>query len=173
MKKLSLFTIIILTLAMSLCACSDKSDSNNNKDNKDSVETEKPNKKEYSSLADLYTDLEYSVEFTPMFEVTDEYALNLFGIDTTTLDDSVLYISEDVMSPDTVIIIKSSDADKRAKIESLLKDYVDSKLIELEDYNPENYDIVKKCEVKTSKDYVYLIITKNITDANEFMANSI
>lgn len=173
MKKISLLTILILILALSLCACSDKSDSNNDTGKKDSTQTQTPEKKDYATLADLYTDLGKVVEFSPMFEVTEEYALNLFGIDVSILDDSVLYLSEDVMSPDTVIIIKSSNADTRSEIESLLKDYVDSKLVELEDYNPENYDIVKECEVKTSGDYVYLIITKNVDDANEFMSNSI
>lgn len=173
MKKNNLLTILVLTLALSLCACSDKTNSNDDTAKKDNSQTEIPEKKNYASLADLYTDLEKVVEFSPMFEVTEEYALNLFGIDVTTLDDSVLYLSEDVMSPDTVIIIKSSNADTRSEIESLLKDYVDSKLIELEDYNPENYDIVKKCEVKTKEDYVYLIIANNVDDANDFMANSI
>ena len=168
MKKLSLLAILILTL--SLMACSDKADSNDNGEPKATKEVQKV---EFDNLSQLYTELAKVVQFNPMSEVNDEFALNLFGIDTAALDDKVLYISEDVMSPDTVIIVKSSSADTRAEIEELLKGYVESKLVELEDYDPASYEIVKKCEVKTSGDYVYLIITTNVDDANEFLGNNL
>lgn len=161
----------MLILTMSLMACSDKS--NSSKDKEEPKATKEVQKVEFNNLAELYTKLSEEIHFEPMFEVTEEYALNLFGIDTTTLDDSVLYISEDVMSPDTVIIVKSSSDDTRTEIEELLKGYIESKLTELEDYNPESYDIVKECEVKTSGDYVYLIITANVDDANEFLGNNL
>ena len=169
MKKFSLLTILILTMA--LMACSGKSGSSDS--TKAPTETKAPEKVEFDNLAQLYTILLEKVQFNPMFEVSDEFAVNLFGIDTTTLDDSVLYISEDVMSPDTVIILKSSSADTRAEAEELLKGYVESKLVELENYDPASYDIVKKSEVKTSGDYVYLIITANVDDANDFLANNL
>lgn len=168
MKKFSLLTILIL--AMALVACSDKGTSD---DKKEPEATKEVQKVEFDNLSQLYTELSKVVEFNPMFEVTDEYALNLFGIDTTSLDDKVLYISEDVMTPDTVIIVKSSSADTRTEIEELLKGYVESKLVELEDYDPASYEIVKKCEVKTSGDYVYLIITSDVDAANDFLGNNL
>lgn len=169
MKKLTLLAILILT--MSLIACSSKSDSSD--DSKKPEATKEVQKVEFNNLAELYTKLSEEVEFAPMFEVTEDFALNLFGFDTASLDDSVLYISEDVMSPDAVIIVKSTSADTRAEIEELLKGYVDSKLTELENYDPASYDIVKKCEVKTSGDYVYLIIAKDVDTANEFLENNL
>lgn len=166
MKKIALLTILIMSLA--LCACQEKDD---NKDTSDkNTSTSAPQEKEeFESLLQLYNDLTAEIEFSPMFEVSSEYALNLFGIDTTVLLDNVIYISEDVMSPDTVIIVETATKEDLESVEELLNGYVESKLTELEDYNPDNYEIVKNCEVITSGNYVYLVISKNSKDANDFL----
>ena len=126
----------------------------------DSSQTETA-QKEAKSIADLYTEIETSVTLYSPFCWDDDYISNYYGIDVSTLDEYVFSISEDATSAEAVIIMKAKDASDTAALSDCLQVVVDEKKNEMENYLPEQFEIVKKSSVQTKDNYVWLVISEN------------
>ncbi len=178
MKKKIFITTLLLAAALSVCACGKSSDEKEPKkesssktetQSKDTGSKDTENKKSYESLAKLYEDLEKNVEFEQTFEAPEEYVENAFGITSDMYEDSVIYIADSELSACTVAILKTTDKDNMETLIELLKTYKTSKEDELEDYLPEQYDLVKDSKVVTKGEYVYLVISDKASEITKFI----
>ena len=70
-------------------------------------------------------------------------------------------MSEEATSAETIVIMKVKDEADVESISAALQVVVDEKSAEMEDYLPEQFEIVDKSSVKTKGNYVYLVISES------------
>ncbi|MDO4296737.1 MAG: DUF4358 domain-containing protein [bacterium] len=130
---------------------------------------------EGKTVSQIYADVESQVALQSMVQMPDDFITNYYGVDMASLDSYVFAMSEDATSAETVIVMKMKESEKD-KVEGLttaLQMVIDEKKAEMQNYLPEQYEIVNKSEVKVSGDYVYLVISENADQITDIIENDI
>ena len=121
--------------------------------------------------ADIYSKL---TSYLPtMVSFDDSYISNYYGIDASQLDGYVFAAAEDVTQADTVVILKAKDAASVNTLSSQLATVKQQKEAELQDYNPTAYQVAAAGFVKTSGNYVYLIMSGNASAIDQVISASV
>lgn len=121
------------------------------------------------SCEEIYEEIAVTVELQSPMVVPEAFVAN-YGIDFSTIDDYIFVMSELSTSVETVAVFKSEDAAARESVSVALQTFADGKRAEMENYLPEQFDIVDRSSVKTSGDYVYLVISENAEAIEEIIA---
>ncbi|ETP72711.1 hypothetical protein UYO_1313 [Lachnospiraceae bacterium JC7] len=108
-----------------------------------------------------------------MITVDANYISNYYGIDASQLEGYVFAMAEDVTKADTVAILKAKDASAVAALAGQLSAVQQQKAQELQDYMPEQYQIVAASTVKTIGNYVYLVMSSNGAAIEQTIAASV
>ena len=88
-----------------------------------------------------------------------------YSIDT---NDVVSFAAEiDTSGLDEIVLVQAKDAEAAARVEEKLQARYDSRSKEIASYSPENYEIMKKCEVKTDGNYVRMIFAESAQEMVE------
>lgn len=101
------------------------------------------------------------------------YISNYYGIDASQLDGYVFAAAEDVTQADTVVILKAKDAAQVSTLSSQLATVKQQKEAELQDYNPTAYQVAAAGYVKTSGNYVYLIMSSNASAIDQVISANV
>ena len=141
----------------------------NNTQNGDSVGGEDA-QETVKSCEEIYEEVAGAVELQSPMIVPDNFVAN-YGIDFSTVEDSVFAMSEMSTSVETIAIFKAGDEASRESIIAALEMYADGKRAEMENYLPEQFDIVDQSSVKTSGEYVYLVISENAETIEEIITD--
>ena len=121
--------------------------------------------------ADIYSKL---TSYLPsMVSFDDSYISNYYGIDSSQLDGYVFAAAEDVTQADTVVILKAKDASSVSTLSSQLATVKQQKEAELQDYNPTAYQVAAAGFVKTSGNYVYLIMSGNASQIDQVISANV
>ena len=121
--------------------------------------------------ADIYSKL---TSYLPnMVSFDDSYISNYYGIDASQLDGYVFAAAEDVTQADTVVILKAKDAGSVSTLSSQLATVKQQKEAELQDYNPTAYQVAAAGFVKTSGNYVYLIMSGNASQIDQVISANV
>lgn len=121
--------------------------------------------------ADIYSKL---TSYLPsMVSFDDSYISNYYGIDASQLDGHVFAAAEDVTQADTVVILKAKDASSVSTLSSQLATVKQQKEAELQDYNPTAYQVAAAGFVKTSGNYVYLIMSGNASQIDQVISANV
>ena len=121
--------------------------------------------------ADIYSKL---TSYLPtMVSFDDSYISNYYGIDASQLDGYVFAAAEDVTQADTVVILKAKDAASVSTLSSQLTTVKQQKEAELQDYNPTAYQVAAAGFVKTSGNYVYLIMSGNASQIDQVISANV
>lgn len=113
------------------------------------------------SVAEVYAEIQNSVELYSPMEFDDEFLMNYYGIDAGLLEEYVFSMSEDAASAETIVVMKAKSAEDVEHLSELMQVVVDEKRNEMENYLPEQFAIVEKAEVKTRDHYIWLVISEN------------
>jgi len=140
----------------------------------DAEETEAASDEEAGiSMAELYDIISENVQLIDPMELTDDFLENYYGIDITSLEDYACYMSETAISAETLFMIKAqseSDAGVIAEIVNFVKE---EKAAEMEDYLPEQFEIVDASKVMSDGKYVWLVISENADKINSIIEENI
>ena len=121
--------------------------------------------------ADIYSKV---TSYLPsMVSFDDSYISNYYGIDASQLDGYVFAAAEDVTQADTVVILKVKDAASVSTLSSQLATVKQQKEAELQDYNPTAYQVAAAGYVKTSGNYVYLIMSNNASAIDQVISANV
>ena len=121
--------------------------------------------------ADIYSKV---TSYLPsMVSFDDSYISNYYGIDASQLDGYVFAAAEDVTQADTVVILKAKDAASVNTLSSQLATVKQQKEAELQDYNPTAYQVAAAGYVKTSGNYVYLIMSNNASAIDQVISANV
>lgn len=124
-------------------------------------DTEKESADQGPTLKEVYDKIQASVELNSPMEVPDQFLENTYGIDINTLDDHFVSVSEAAISAETIALMRVEDSNAFAAAKDALNVLLEEKAMEMENYLPEQYEIVKKAEVKEKGSFLYLIISEN------------
>ncbi len=142
-------------------------DSSENKDNKEdesadaseetakAEETPAPVQGNAKSVQDIYTEITQAVSLNSPMLVPNDFIMNYYGIDVSTLDEYVFSMSEAAISAETVVILKAKDAAATEALRASLQTVIDQKRSEMENYLPDQFQIVDRSSVQ-----VYLVISE-------------
>lgn len=125
---------------------------------------------ETKTVNEIYQEITEQVSLESPACMKDDFISNYYGIDVSTLEEYVFSMSEDATQAETVVLMKAKDGADTGEIVSALETVVDEKKNEMENYLPEQFEIVEKSEVKTRDRYVWLVISQQadaITDIIE------
>ena len=121
--------------------------------------------------ADIYSKV---TSYLPsMVSFDDSYISNYYGIDASQLDGYVFAAAEDVTQADTVVILKAKDASSVSTLSSQLATVKQQKEAELQDYNPTAYQVAAAGYVKTTGNYVYLIMSNNASAIDQVISANV
>ena len=121
--------------------------------------------------ADIYSKV---TSYLPsMVSFDDSYISNYYGIDASQLDGYVFAAAEDVTQADTVVILKAKDTASVSTLSSQLATVKQQKEAELQDYNPTAYQVAAAGYVKTSGNYVYLIMSNNASAIDQVISANV
>lgn len=112
-------------------------------------------------VKDIYEDIKQAVELHSPVEMTDSFISNYYGIDPEKLEEYIFVMSEEATSAETIVIMKVKEEGDVEKITAALQVVVDEKRGEMENYLPEQFEIVDKSSVKSKGNYVYLVISES------------
>ena len=129
--------------------------------------------REAKTIADIYEEITQSVTLSSPFCWDEEFISNYYGIDVTSLEEYVFSMSEDATSAETVIIMKVKDSASISGLCDCLQVVVDEKKNEMENYLPEQFEIVEKSSVQTKDNYVWLVISENADAITKIIEDSI
>ena len=172
MKKLAILTTI-LTCLLTFVACGNNEDTTKEKDNKDTTTTtttanaennapdeSKPQdeKKEFDAQA-ILDEILANHTFSDMTEFEDVMFLEvLYGINGADVKQFAMYMNETGITADEIIIIEAVDADATKRVSELVMNWYTAKGIQMKDYLPEEYKKIEKSSVKTTGNYVYMVV---------------
>lgn len=173
MKRMTLKRYaIILAGVMLLGGCAETAPTDTTSADSASVQTEEV-KKEAKAIADIYDEITQSVTLYSPFCWDEEFISNYYGIDVTSLEEYVFSMSEDATSAETIIIMKAKDTASVSGLSDCLQMVVDEKKNEMENYLPEQFEIVAKSSVQTKDNYVWLVISENADAITKIIEDSI
>lgn len=123
--------------------------------------------------ASIYKTIGEKVALPSMMEGDDSFISNYYGINPADLDGYVFASAEDATLADSIIIMKAKSEDSVSAIVGSLNTIIEQKSAEMENYLPEQYDIVAKSSVKTEGSYVYLVISKDAGDIESVIQSAL
>lgn len=112
------------------------------------------------SVLEIYDLITESVSLISPVRMQDNFIKNYYNIDPAMLEEYVFSMSEEAVSAETVVIMKLKDKADAETVSGALQLVIEEKSGEMENYLPEQYEIVKKSAVKTNGSYVYLVISE-------------
>lgn len=125
------------------------------------------------SVSEIYNTIQNSVELISPVEMTDDFLENYYGIDLAMLDSYICVISEDATSAETVFIARLNNIQDSDAVSECISMVKEDKAAEMQDYLPEQYDIVTKSDVICEGNYVWLVISDNARAINDIIQESI
>ena len=123
------------------------------------------------SVSEIYQQVSGSLP--SMVKVDADYMSNYYGIDAGSLSEYVFAIAEDPTKADTVISIHAKDSAAAQTVAAQLDQVKQQKAQELENYNPEQYQVVVNSAVKTAGDYAYLVMSGNAAGISSVIAQNL
>ena len=112
------------------------------------------------TMQEIYQEIMEIIEQPEMVILNDNYIANYYGVDLSLLEDYLFANAEDVIYADTIVLMKVKEEASAQAMKDVLDNMIAQKKLELENYLPEQFQIVEKSEVVVSGSYVYLIISE-------------
>jgi len=175
MKKLLIFaTIISCMFTFVACGNNDSSKKETKPNNKTSSSdvgnsNEDGNKKEFDAPSILDEIIENN-SFSDMTKLEDALFLEvMYGISEADVKQFAMYINETGIIADEIIIIEAVDDEASKRFCDLITNWYISKGAQMKDYLPEEYKKIEKSSVKSSGNYVYMVIADNNSEIEKII----
>ncbi len=138
------FKIAAVTAAMTLLLCSCGSSSS-----------------DVTSSELLKAASDSGASFEEMVDVEDTDIKYLYNIEKDWYDEFSASAAGNLAFADEIVVVKSSSSDNTDKIKNALEQRVESRKKTLQSYAPDEYSKLCESEIKTSGDFIYLIVGKD------------
>ena len=165
--------LLILTGVMLLGGCGNSTPANTVSTEPIATTQKTVETKEAKAITEIYDEITQNVTLYSPFCWDDEFISNYYGIDVTSLEEYIFSMSEDATSAETIIIMKAKDSSSVSGLSDCLQVVVDEKKNEMENYLPEQFEIVEKSSVQTKDNYVWLVISENADAITKIIEDSI
>lgn len=133
----------------------------------------KEESKQHKPFKEIYEEIEKKVSFPDMMNLDAEFIENYYGIDTSKFSDFIFSEATISIQVDTVIMAEVGDPKDLEDMKSKIQFILDSKAAEMENYLVDKYNTVKKAEVKTKGNIIYLVISEQAADIEKIIEEHI
>lgn len=108
-------------------------------------------------------------DVTDPLDLTQERAAALYHIDPADIAESASFITMDGTFPDEVILLRAADANAADRIETQLELRLEEIMNQSQNYDAENYALLKKCKIQKKGTIVAIFISaKGVEMQNAF-----
>ncbi len=114
------------------------------------------------SLAEIYADMRKENVLPPMIVVDADTAYDFYGIAPADYTESVMYIAEDSMRADEVLLFRAKDDEAAARIKAMLGERLTAKGNEAKSYSPEQYAIIQRGKLIVNGRSLALIVSPDV-----------
>lgn len=125
------------------------------------------------SIQEVYQEITNAVSLYSPQCMDEDFILNYYGIDVSSLEEYVFSISDDAAQAETIIIMKVKSTGDLETFTDCLQTILDDKKNEMENYIPEQFAIVEKSRVQTKGHYIWLIISDNAGDITDIVESGL
>ena len=112
--------------------------------------------------AEAYAAISAGVEMPEMMEIPSAIVLDYFGIQSADYSDAVFYICADSLLADEVVIVNAVDDDAAKRIKEKLDVRLNQKMVSAQGYSPEQYEIIRKCEVRVDGKTIAMLVSPDV-----------
>lgn len=112
------------------------------------------------NVQEIYNTITQMVTLNSPMIVPDDFISNYYGIDVSTLEEYVFSMSEAAISAETIVLLKAKDGVSTEDLAACLQVVIDQKKSEMENYLPDQFQIVERSSVQIKDRYVYLVISE-------------
>ena len=120
--------------------------------------------KEVTATTDeIFSDIQNQVELPVTFENSADDIFSYYSIDTELLKEFTFVEAEDAIKVDTIVLMKVKEESDVEKVKTNLASIIDQKKDTMNNYIPEQYDSACKAVLKSSGNFVYLVISKDVS----------
>ena len=93
-----------------------------------------------------------------MMALSESDLLDLYGINAADVKQFAGAVNTSGIKCDEIVLIEAVDADAASRVKTALDTRYQAKLNEMENYLPDEYAIVKECQVTSSGNFVAMIV---------------
>lgn len=110
--------------------------------------------------AEILSEIYDSVSLPGVMEMPAQYIMNYYGIDTGAYPDSFFAMSEDATSAEMIVFVRAASEAEAAVVGEQLQMIRDTKAEEMQNYLPEQYQLVSGSDVVINGNTAYLVISE-------------
>lgn len=161
MKKSLKLSALVLALVMSVALCSCNI----------SLGNEVGNQEEMSLVEEIVAEIQKECELPEMTAISEDQLFQYYDIDKNDVANFSAYVSTDSMTKDEIVLIEALTESEACTIRDSLTAHHENLLEESKEYLPDEYEMIKNCEVVKDGIYIRLFIS-NDADKMEDIYNS-
>ncbi len=120
-----------------------------------------------ADLGKVMTDMKAKLTNTEMMDLSQEDLMPNYGIETADVKQFAAHVDSTGIKGDEIIILEGKDADAAKRIKGKLDERYKQKEVEMKDYLPEEYAMLKKCEVRQDGNYISMIVSPQYEELNK------
>ncbi|HEX3040416.1 MAG TPA: DUF4358 domain-containing protein [Caproiciproducens sp.] len=112
-----------------------------------------------ADLAKVMTDMKAKITNKEMMDLSKEDLMPNYGIEPADAKQFAAYVDSTGTRGDEIILLEGKDADAAKRIKEKLDARYQQKEVEMKDYLPAEYAVLKKCSVTQDGNYVSMIVS--------------
>lgn len=120
-----------------------------------------------ADLGKVMTDMKAKLTNTEMMDLSAEDLMPNYGIETADVKQFAVRVDSTGVKGDEIVLAEGKDADAAKRIKEKLEARYKQKEIEMKDYLPEEYAMLKKCTVKQDGNYISMVVSPQYEDLNK------
>ncbi len=120
-----------------------------------------------ADLAKVMTDMKTKITNKDMMDLSKDDLMTNYGIEAADVKQFAAYIDSTGTKGDEIVFLEGKDADAAKRMKEKLDARYKQKEVEMKDYLPEEYAMLKKCSVNQDGNYVSMIISPQYEELNK------
>jgi predicted flavoprotein YhiN len=112
-----------------------------------------------ADLGKVMTDMKTKITNKDMMDLSKDDLMTNYGIEAADVKQFAAYIDSTGTKGDEIVFLEGKDADAAKRIKEKLDARYKQKEVEMKDYLPEEYAMLKKCSINQDGNYVSMIVS--------------
>ena len=120
-----------------------------------------------ADLKKVMADMKPKIKNQEMMELSADDLMPNYGISTDDVKQFAAYVDSTGIKGDEIIFLEGKDADAAKRIKEKLDTRYKQKEVEMKDYLPAEFAVLKKCNVNQNGNYVSMIVSPQYEELNK------
>ncbi|HEX2985354.1 MAG TPA: DUF4358 domain-containing protein [Caproiciproducens sp.] len=126
-----------------------------------------------ADLGRVMSDMKSKLTNKEMMDLSSDDLMPNYGISTPDVKQFAAHVDSTGVKGDEIVLVEGKDSDAAKRIKEKLDARYKQKEIEMKDYLPAEYAVLKKCTVKQNGNYVSLIVSPQYEELNKIYDSAV